>query len=241
MKIAICEDDSAFAARLFKKVQTFCDNKNEELTAEIFDSFEAAESGMLGAGNRGKGFSIIFMDINLGGSTDGVELVRKLRKEDKDTPVVFVTGYENRAVDGYDVSAFGFIVKKNMTQRLEIVMERYWDEYRCLNTLTVQKKDEVAVLPIREIIWAEADKRCTLVHSIRGDYHDMRPIGKFSEELGNDFQEVFKFIFVNINHIKSINKDTVTLSDDSLVPLSRRHKKSIIRGVMDNVSKSRMK
>lgn len=58
------------------------------------------------------------------------------------------------------------------------------------------------------------------------EIEDARPIGRFAELLGDDFVEVHKSVFVNISKIKRINNDTVTMCDESIVPLSRRNRKN---------------
>lgn len=236
MKIAICEDEPLFAEYLDGLLKKFCQKKGEEYFRAIYQSFEEADKNLRTDGNLPE---LIFMDIDLGGSFDGMELCKKMRENGSRVPVIFVTNLEGRAVEGYDVSALGFILKRQLDERLPIVMERYWEEYRLVHTITVTQKDGIQIVPISDILWAESEKRISAVHTLHKTYYDTRPIGRFSAELGGDFTEVFKSIYVNVRHIKSVNKDTVTLSCDKILPLSRRSRKHVMLKVMDKMSREK--
>jgi DNA-binding LytR/AlgR family response regulator len=50
-----------------------------------------------------------------------------------------------------------------------------------------------------------------------------------------DFIECFKSIFVNVEKIKSVNTDTITLVNDHKLPVSRRSRKGVMLAVMKKV------
>lgn len=232
MKIAICEDEQWFALSLKEKVESFCASKNADADVAIFSdggSFLAACEG-------GEYFDAVFMDINLGSGTDGVDTIAKLRENGDSVPVVFVTSLENRAVDGYDVSAFGFVVKKNCNEKLPLVLEKLWKKLYVRKTVTVTTKEGAIIINTGDILYAESDGRSTLIHTMTEDISDTRSIGIFSSLLdSNDFIEVYKSIFVNISRIRRINADTLVLENDAVVPLSRRNRKNVMYAVMRKV------
>ena len=61
----------------------------------------------------------------------------KLREKGIVTPIIFVTSLENRAIDGYDVGAYGFIVKKSLDEKLPRILNKLWQEHFCRKTLAV--------------------------------------------------------------------------------------------------------
>lgn len=232
MKIAICEDECWFAQSLKEKIESFCKQKNTDADVAIFSD----GGSFLAACERGERFDAVFMDINLGGGTDGVDTISKLRENGDNVPVIFVTSLENRAVDGYDVSAFGFVVKKNCDEKLPVVLEKLWKKLYVRKTVTVTTRDGAVVMNAGDILYAESDGRCTLIHTMTEDINDTRSIGAFSTLLdSNDFIEVYKSIFVNISRIRRINTDTLVLENDTVVPLSRRNRKNVMYAVMRKV------
>lgn len=232
MKIAICEDEQWFALSLKEKVEAFCAQKNADADVALYSD----GGSFLAACGNSEHFDAVFMDINLGSGADGVDITAKLRELGESVPVIFVTSLENRAIDGYDVSAFGFVVKKNCDEKLPIVLEKLWKKLYVRKTVTITGKDGAVIINAGDILYAESDGRCTLIHTMTEDITDTRAIGSFSAMLDiDDFIEVYKSIFVNIARIKRINADTVVLENDAVVPLSRRNRKNVMYAVMKKV------
>lgn len=232
MKIAICEDNALFATQLQTLVQQFFQSKDLTVSCDLFHS----GTDFLQHFAPEHLYDAIFMDIDLGETSDGIEIISKLREMDADVPVIFVTSLENRAIDGYDVHAFGFVAKKNADEKLPKVLEKLWKELFLRKTLAITEKDGTRIIDVDSIAWVESEGRGTLVHTSEGDLTDTRAIGAFSALLPpEDFVEVHKSVFVNIARIKRISTDTVFLADDTPVPLSRRNRKKVMLAVMRKV------
>ncbi len=232
MKIAICEDEQWFALSLKEKIGSFCVKKNTNADIVLYSD----GGSFLAACESGEVFDAVFMDINLGKGADGVDTVAKMREYGDSAPVIFVTSLENRAIDGYDVSAFGFVVKNNCDEKLPIVLEKLWKKLYVRKTFTVTTRDGAMIINNDDILYAESDGRYTLIHTMTEAITDTRAIGSFSALLdSNDFIEVYKSIFVNIARIRRINADTIILENDAVVPLSRRNRKNVMYAVMKKV------
>lgn len=226
MNIAICEDEKEFAKRLSEGVERFFSEKE---TKVCFDFYESGEELL----NEQKSApDIIFLDINLGAESDGMTVAASLREKGVTAPVIFVTSLENRAVDGYEVGAYGFIVKKTLDEKLPRILNKLWQEHFCRKTLAVNGRDFTEIIHVDAILSVQSEGRGSIITTESGSFNDTRPIGKLSELLGEDFVETHKSVFVNIAKIKRINSDTVTLCDNSAVPLSRRNRKTVMLAVM---------
>ncbi len=232
MRIAICEDNAVFAKELAAYIQTFFENKNIVPAIDFYSDEKLVQRMCEDTGV----FDIIFMDIDLGRQKDGVELSHKLRTYAPQIPIIFITSLENRAIDGYDVDAFGFLVKKTYEEKLPLVLEKLWKQMYETKTLTVTEKSEMHVLPLKDILWIESDGRNSLVHTIDKTLTDIRSIQNLAMVLSEtDFIECFKSVFVNVEKIRSVNADTITLINDHKLPVSRRSRKSVMLAVMKKV------
>jgi len=232
MKIAICEDELLFAKELLLHIQVFFQKKNIEPEIIRFSNEQAALK-LCGEANL---YDLIFMDINLGGQSDGVEISRKLREQAPKIPIIFITSLENRAIDGYDVDAFGFVVKKNYKEKLPVVLEKLWKQLYNAKTLTITEKNEVHLLNVKDILWVESDGRNSLVHTVDAAYTDVHSIRNMAPALEYaGFIECFKSVFVNVEKIKSVNTDTITLINGHKLPVSRRSRKNVMLAVMKKV------
>ena len=232
MRIAICEDELVFAIELEIHIQTFFRSKNIEPSITFFSD----ESLIQQVCQDAKSFDIIFMDINLGGQQDGVEISQKLREYVHQIPIIFITSLENRAIDGYDVEAFSFLVKKKYAEKLPLVLEKLWKQLYEAKVLTITEKSDIHVIPITEILWIESEGRTCLVHTINTTYTDKRSIQNLAMILKDtDFVECFKSVFVNVEKIRSVNSDTIILINNHKLPVSRRSRKNVMLAVMKKV------
>ncbi|MBR4305556.1 MAG: response regulator transcription factor [Ruminiclostridium sp.] len=233
MKISVCDDEKSFADGLIAEISAFFLEKGIECEFRYFSEGEE----FLKTIEENNDFELIFMDINLI-SSDGINIVSKLRGMEISTPVIFVTSLENRAIDGYDVEAFGFVVKKSYKDKLPRVLAKLYDKLYNKKTMAIHEKDSTELLNTEDILYIESDKRASTVHTINGILNDIRPIGQISAELSaDDFVEVFKSVYVNIAKIKRINSDTVILENDASLPLSRRNRKNVMYAVMKKVGR----
>lgn len=226
MKIAICEDELLFQQKLKLSIANFFAEK------KIKTKFDCFINGDELINNLKNEYDVIFLDINLGTKTDGMDIAGQLRSANISSPVIFVTSFENRAIDGYDVGAYGFVVKKNLDEKLPKVLTHLWKDNFYRPTIMIQGREDTEIIKLNSIISVQSQSRSTIIKTDTVELTDIRPIGKFAELLGNDFVEVHKAVFVNISKIKRINKDTVTMCDESNVPLSRRNRKMVMCAVM---------
>ena len=233
MHAAICDDEKENVEKLGSMVKSFFAGKEIALSFSVYKK----GSSLLKSIEEGTVYDVIFMDINLV-TEDGISIISEARKLGCTTPVIFVTGYENRAVDGYDVDAFAFVVKKNMDEKLPKVLAKLYTALYEKTTLAVETRDSVRILNTEEILFIESENRTSKVHTEKEELTDLRSITHFAGLLSaDDFVEVHKSVYVNIPKIKRINADTVELEEGTVLPLSRRCRKLVMFAVMKRVSR----
>lgn len=228
MRIIICEDDAAFAKALCSEIKTFFDEHKIEAEITWYDNGNM----LLEDFDNQKVPDLIFMDIDLG-SLDGVEVIKKTRKQNQDVPVIFLTAMEGRVLDGYDVKAFYFLYKKDYADRLKSVLERYVKEYINLKRIMVKDKEGLRLFKVQEICWVEAEERSTIIHTNSGTFTDTDSISSFVKQLPEEFFiEVYHCLYVNVDYISRVDQDSLLLENGETVPVSRRKRKSVLSVVM---------
>ena len=60
-----------------------------------------------------------FLDIEMGGM-NGVELAKKLKQINPNINIIFVTGYDQYAIDAYSIHASGYLTKPVSVERLKL-------------------------------------------------------------------------------------------------------------------------
>ncbi len=227
MKAVICEDERIFSDDLKMRTEKFFISHDENISFDIFTDGEALISEYL----KGSRYDIVFLDIQLENSS-GMEAAVKLREIDKSVPIIFVTGLEDYAADGYSVNAFDYIVKSSVDSKLEGVLERLLRSMEHERLAVEDTDGRITVIPINEILYVESDGRRSVIHSERVSVRSNLPIGKLSKMLTEDFIEIYRSIYVCAAKIKSISADTLELTDGTILPVGRRRRKELLSAVM---------
>jgi DNA-binding LytR/AlgR family response regulator len=86
------------------------------------ESADSAASALvrLGEGSR---FDALFLDVRMPG-LDGLELARILRRFEQPPAVVFVTAFDDHAVDAFELAVLDYLVKPVSRQRLDEALDR---------------------------------------------------------------------------------------------------------------------
>ncbi len=231
MKIGICEDEAVFLDFENQKVNTFLKANGE--SAQV-DSF-ADGIPLLDQYRAGTRYDLLLLDLQMPGS-DGMDIARSIRQYDETVPIIFVTGVENRAVEGYHVDALDYVLKSRLEQGLDAALSRFLEK-RKANTLALETAEgDTLVLPFHEILWIESEKRGTKITTSTKIHYSPQPIGKISALLPEkQFMEIHKSIFVQLRAIKRLGGDYVEMLDGSQLPLSRRKKKLVMSSVLELV------
>ena len=104
MRIAIAEDENAYAEKLREYLRQYAQDYGQALeTACYSDGVSFLDS------LRGQ-FDLILLDISMP-LMDGMETARRIRTTDPDVVILFVTNLAQYAIRGYEVDAMDYILK----------------------------------------------------------------------------------------------------------------------------------
>lgn len=226
IKIAICDDKAVMCDLLRKKVAIKLEEWNESFQITCYGN--AAE--LL---NSPMDFSIIFLDIQMPG-LDGVELAKRLRKQELDTAIIFVTVLKDCMLDAFEVEAIDYICKPVDEGRLEGALKR---------ALKRIKKEEGQALFIRTAKWCKSIKIDTIyycevinrkiyLHTKTGviDYY-----GKMEEverQLDHRFIKCHRSYLVNLDYIKEYKKGQIIMENGEQAPVSRLRHQEIMEAML---------
>lgn len=228
MYIVICEDEENFAKELKKELEAFF--ARQDTDCRICHCASGAEFRK--EMGQAEAVDLIFMDLHLG-DADGVELVKELGHKSVKIPTVFLSSMEERIAEGYDVSAFHFLFKRNYKEKLPALLERFLKEIYERKTVLIQDRDTVVRLNLAEIYYVESDNRNTAIHTAVSAYQEKSSIQNFAKQLPEElFIEAYHSLYINIDHIRKVNADAVELDNDKELPVSRRKRKQLMAAVM---------
>ncbi|MBO4636094.1 MAG: response regulator [Clostridiales bacterium] len=114
MRILAVDDESLSLKNLEKCITAVC----EDAEVDAFDNPSAALSAALA--NK---YDAIFMDINMGGRSKGIEIARKIREECPSANIIFCTGYSEFTGDAMALHASGYIMKPVTPEKVRKELE----------------------------------------------------------------------------------------------------------------------
>jgi len=199
---------------------------------------------------------LIFLDISMPGES-GFDLLDKI--DNINFEIIFVTGYNEYALDALKVSAVDYVLKPVKTEDLKVAVKKATDridnkskveKYEVLKhnlhhigdqstKITIPGTNAYEFVEISEIIRCEGWQKYSRIHLKSGavivsSYN----IGVFKEMLESyDFFSTHKSHLINKKHISKYQKDgTLVMSDGSQVPVARRRKEDFMSQVVKFVS-----
>lgn len=104
MRVGIVDDEVAARANIHAALDRYAEENRVSLSVEEFPGAGAFLAV------RDDSYDILFLDIDMPGMS-GMELAESLRLTGSAVSIIFCTNLEQFAVDGYKVSATGFLVK----------------------------------------------------------------------------------------------------------------------------------
>lgn len=199
----------------------------------------------------------VFLDINMPDGT-GFDLLKMFDNE-MDFKVVFVTAFEEHALEAIKFSAFDYILKPINTNELRAAIEKLSTTLEESDEISVKLKtffenvetpsqgkkkivlktnESIHLVPIQSIVRCEADGNYTKV------LLDNQPKLLISKSLKyfEDMLQEFGFVrvhqshLVNINHIVRVDKidgGVLAFADGAQVPISVRKREQLLKMLSD--------
>ncbi len=217
--IAVCDDDEKYAARTAELITALSITHSLDLDTEIYKNGGA----LLGAAESGKYFDIIFLDIMIG-VENGIDLAKRLRELLPEALFVFLTGYIDFAVKGYEVRAFRYLIKGGAEKEIERTLLDAVNEINKAPYFSFSYKQEIFRVRKSDILYMESDKRLVIVHTGGMEYRFYGRLDE-AEELSG-FIRIHRSFLVNPERLVSLTNESAVLSDGTRLSVSGSYAKS---------------
>ncbi len=182
------------------------------------------------------GFDAVFLDIRMP-NLDGLALARLLGQLARPPLVVFVTAYEDYAVEAFGLDAIDYLLKPVRPERLSVTIGRLLrqrgvaSEPRFGDRVAAISGGRILLVPAERIRAAVAEDEGASVLTPEGRYRVRQSLGELEHRLGpQGFLRVHRAWLVNLKHVAAIEtffNGTYLLklvgTGDLAVPVSRRH------------------
>ena len=209
MRIGVCDDEKEVRECIKEKVIRF-------FPKATLVSYESGQEVL----NEATLPDILFLDIQMPGM-NGMETAKKLRKEGKNTVIIFVTAIEEYVFQAFDVGAFHYLVKPFTNEKFYEVLQKavkrcHEEKEQCRLAdakkafLIISQGKHVVVNP-DDIVYAEVFDRKIMLHTLNSDIEYYGKMKELEKKVGEDFFRPHRAYLVNFHYVKKYDSKTIWL------------------------------
>lgn len=233
------------------KIRRFLDDMSDvEILGECTNGLEAVESILQSQPD------LVFLDIQMP-ELDGFGVIRTIGVQQMPM-VIFVTAFDQYAIQAFENQAFDYLLKPfnsqrfvsavqraiqtiahqskdGLDQRLTELLDKFQDKNPYLERIVIKGTHRIYFLKVSEIEWIEASGNYVEIH-IGNESHLMRETMNNLETKLNPlhFLRIHRSAIVNIDHIKEMQPDVnseyiVILKNGKQLNMSRRQREKFYK------------
>lgn len=180
----------------------------------------------------GKRFDIVFLDIRMEGM-NGIETAKKLRKQQGDIILVFITGMKDYVFDALDLYAFQYLLKPVDEGKFAEVLERAVREAaRKKERRVLFIKSRNLTLDQSEILYIESRAKKVEIHTERQNIEIYAAMDELEGQLGEGFYRCHRAYIVNMDRITEYDSESITLTSGDRVYLTKKKYGEFVKAYM---------
>ena len=241
MPRAIIADDE-------KELRGFLKTRLQEAWPELEICGEAANGQEAVALIESEEPDVAFLDIRMPGLS-GLQVAGRIAGA---CHVVFVTAYDQYAVEAFEREAVDYLLKPLSKERLAVTVARLKERLKAgaapapayaglleslvakvsggrggfLRWIRAHHKDGVRLIPVEEVDYFKADEKYTLVLTAQGESLIRKSIRELAEELDPaQFWQIHRGVIVNASRIEKITR---SLTGRGIVELKNRPEQLVV-------------
>lgn len=233
MKIAVCDDsieDLLAIEKLLLKYKVMYPGRGFEMEKYTDPSL------LYQMISEGKLADIYILDMLMPERT-GIELGNQIRRSGGENVIIYITSSDDFALDAYGVRAVRYLLKPvkedSLFEALDYAL--FFTKVKKEPLYLVKTKDGLVRTPYSGIEYIENAYRRQEVHLTGGEVLKSLFIRKsFEEEVREiaekrNFQQVHKSFLVNLDYVKRLTADEITMESGRCIPVSKARTKEVKR------------
>ena len=234
-RIAVLDDEKKILDQIELLLKNYSQIKNVEFELEKILSKGDVDV------ERVSGFDIVILDINMPG-INGLQIAKRIRNLNSDAIIIFCTNYAQYSLNGYEVSALGYIIKpiteysffKNMDRAVAVLRKRMKEAVE-RDLFTISNASGQVRIDLNDLVYVEIIKHDLTFYVLENEkintYRMRGAMYEMCEKLEkHGFARCYVSYLVNLNHVVSVNKQKgeIKVTGGNVMPLSRKFQKSFL-------------
>lgn len=216
----IIVDDEPLALKRLKKLL------RDDREVELEEACKSGEEAIIAIDKIQP--NLVFLDIQMP-KINGFEVLEHIEVENIPV-IVFVTAYDQYALQAFDVNAIDYLLKpfdqkrfdqalkraKKYTQQhtqddlkkpIKRLLEYHRSEEEHISRLMIKNNDKVFFIPVEQIDWIESAGNYVRIHTGKNNYLIRETMVNMERKLNSElFFRIHRSAIVNVNSIKELEK-----------------------------------
>ena len=231
INIILCDDNKKDLDKVIKIIDEFMSKKNLEYQKHIYNDYDYSFNLII---KEHIPFKIYILDIETP-SGSGIDIARKIRKNDVDSVIIFLTGHEElgNIILRNDLLFLSFINKfddlnnrliKSLNKALELIKQR--------KILKIIDRNVTYTIDINDILYItkESYERKTIIKTDYTEFKLNKSLCEIISQLDDRFIQTHRSCYVNTERVVKIDKIKKIIrfdNNENIDLLSDKYKKEV--------------
>ena len=187
-------------------------------------------------------YDLMILDIFMGEKT-GIATAEELMQRKERAKIIFCSTSNEFAAESYEVNALRYLTKPIVEDKFFKTLDRYFDAYTAMQTLTYKKDRLDESILLADILWIEADRHKCILHTVQGEgITTTTSFSQFWEQLKEyDFIKPIRYAIVPMRMIAAIPQNELKLRDGTVIAIGRDQRGAVKDDYMDYKMKMLLK
>lgn len=201
IKFALCDDNPQLVSKLQEMLEKIF-LKHDFDASVVFSSCDA--SSLLSFLNTND-VDVLFLDIDLNSSLNGIQLAKEIRKKNKSVYIVFATGHFEYIVSAFECKTFDFLQKPFSMSKLENTIVRLYDDINNNSANFIKLNSRNTLINQNSINYIQKNGMKTIFNVVSGEINTYGSFNTICSSLPSNFVRCHKSFIVNTLNISEID------------------------------------
>ncbi len=225
IRIVICDDNPVFLKNLREEIRKVLDSHSVDAAINAFTDVERIPEDALAS------CDVFLLDIDFVDKRyTGIDVARWIRKLRPDVIIIFVTSYIEYAPEGYEVQAFRYILKDEISRKLEqCILESLSKLKSDQGKFQINISGETISIPMNDILYFESQAHQAVLYVLKKGaatvktYRFYSALSALENHLSSQgFLRIHKSYLVNMRRLKKYQCTEAVLDNGTVLRVSTK-------------------
>lgn len=222
LKIGVFDDDETYLEYLYNQIIEKLNQRNIYYDIDKNTNLLYFESLLK---NKEFHYDILFWDIHTKEGTS-LQLAKDIYQQSPHTQMIYVTSHNHYLKDIFDSNVLYYLEKQDIPYKMDKVIDKMMSFFSN-QKLVIKNKNSIQMIDLKKIMYIERKLRITYIITMDNVFISGDKLNDIMNNLNSLFVRTHNSFIVNKNYVEKITRTSVLLSNNMLIPISRKYNKLV--------------